>query len=1067
MPTSAVRDWLRNLDLERYAAAFEANDIDVALLTTLTDTDLRELGVASLGHRKRILAAAGETPAAEVPGTERRQVTILFADIVGFTTLSSSLDPEEIHRIVTAFGRMTDGVVEELGGTVDKHIGDAVMALFGAPVAHGDDPLRAVKAALRIHAGVAELGRELGRALEVHAGIASGEVVAGTMASQYTVLGDAVNLASRLEGMAGPRETVISDAVHARVARHVTTASLGEVVVKGLSEPVHVWRVEGLAATFPEQLPLIGRRPELSRLESILDDVAANPAPRLVVLRGEPGLGKSRLLAELTARARARGYRCHQGAIIDFGGRRGADAIGAIVACVLGIGAEGQPVSTDAALVAARGRIDVELHPFVPDLVGCAPSAAYEELLDAMSHERRRSGRHRALASIVSSEPAPRLIAVEDVHWASAATWGDLAALASVGGLLVLTTRPTPASDPLLDGAETIDLEPLAAEESRALCHALAPIDGPLLEAVVTRAAGNPLFLEQLGRSTIDELSSVMPASVQSVVQARVDQLPHRDRVLLQAGAVLGQCFELAALRQLVPNAAPASVALAGLVLVDGPDAYRFAHALVREGVYASLLRSSRQDLHIRAAAWYEGRDASLAAGHLERAGDPSAPGAYRRAAHAQRQRLDYDEALRLVAQGESLATDPDDIMALALLRGEVLFDMGAIGDAQANYRRIVDANHAEEVRCHAWIGLARCLRVTDSPEAHLALDRALEPATRLGLTGARARIHVLRANLYFPHSRLDDCERELELARTLAEPVDDAELHATIHSGLGDLEYARGRIRLAVRHYDDCIDLCRRRGLGRYVAVNQAMRAFCRFALLEIDAALQDVDDCLSAAARTGDVRAQLVGLTGRAILTAEIARPRESLSASRAAIELAARVGARRFEVEGYALEGLALHALDDPEGAARAADVAWRGAQDHLLYIGPVVLALRALLAHDRTTLRTIVEEGRALLRRGALSFNHYFFSGLAIEACLAHADLDAVEQVTADLEEYDRGGATPIVDVIARRARALVQCQRAGVTDASRTELELLVAELDRIGLHGRGAPLRAALRATPT
>ena len=218
--------WLETLGLGQYARAFAENDVDFAVLAQLTDADLKELGVTSLGHRKRLLTAiAGvatpaprAAPTASTPSGERRQVTILFADLCGFTALSQTLDPEELSDLLGRYTKLVDDLVGRYGGTVDKHIGDAVMALFGAPVAHDDDPLRAAHVALHIHEALGQLGEAGGRPLQAHVGIASGEVVAGMLGRaeghDYTVLGDSVNLAARLVGAAGAGQTLISEGVH-------------------------------------------------------------------------------------------------------------------------------------------------------------------------------------------------------------------------------------------------------------------------------------------------------------------------------------------------------------------------------------------------------------------------------------------------------------------------------------------------------------------------------------------------------------------------------------------------------------------------------------------------------------------------------------------------------------------------------------------------------------------------------------------------------------------------------------------------------------------------------------
>jgi class 3 adenylate cyclase len=251
-----VRGWLEQLGLGRYADAFMANDIDEPTLHSPTAEDLRELGITSLGHRKRLLEAitrlANPAPVAdEAAGpaqTERRQVVILFADICGFTELSHTLGAEEAHRIVESFLDRADRIVAEHGGTVDKHVGDATMALFGAPLAHGDDALRAVAAADALQRSMPELSAELGRPLATHVGIAVGDVVAGDIGTSvrrdYTVLGDSVNLAARLVGEAGPGETVLSNGVWRAVSNRMVSTDLGERRLKGIAAPQRLWRLD-------------------------------------------------------------------------------------------------------------------------------------------------------------------------------------------------------------------------------------------------------------------------------------------------------------------------------------------------------------------------------------------------------------------------------------------------------------------------------------------------------------------------------------------------------------------------------------------------------------------------------------------------------------------------------------------------------------------------------------------------------------------------------------------------------------------------------------------------------
>jgi class 3 adenylate cyclase len=225
-----VAAWLRGLGLERYEQAFRESDIDAEVLPKLAAEDLTGLGITSIGHRRKLLVAiaalrtdslaAEPTMTSLLPEAERRQVTVLFADLCGYTRLSRELDAEEVHALLEEFFGLADDIVRRCGGTVDKHIGDCVMAVFGAPIAYGNDPERAVRAALEIQNRLPGLGQKVSRAVAVHIGVASGQVVASGTGStshrEYTVTGELVNLASRLTDQAVPGEILISEAVRRR-----------------------------------------------------------------------------------------------------------------------------------------------------------------------------------------------------------------------------------------------------------------------------------------------------------------------------------------------------------------------------------------------------------------------------------------------------------------------------------------------------------------------------------------------------------------------------------------------------------------------------------------------------------------------------------------------------------------------------------------------------------------------------------------------------------------------------------------------------------------------------------
>jgi tetratricopeptide (TPR) repeat protein len=279
----------------------------------------------------------------------------------------------------------------------------------------------------------------------------------------------------------------------------------------------------------------------------------------------------------------------------------------------------------------------------------------------------------------------------------------------------------------------------------------------------VERAAGNPLFLEQLLRNAEERADGAVPDSVQSLVQARIDRLEPSDKQALQAASVFGQRFALGGLRALIedPSYAPRKLVEHALLRPLG-DEFLFGHALIRDAVYSTLLRSRQRELHKRAASWFAERDLGLHAQHLDRAEDPRAPQAYLAAARNEAARYRYEQALALIQRGAFLARNPNDRFALTCYRGELLHDKGEVAGARIAYEEALAQGQDDADHCRAWLGIAAVKRVTDDVPGALAdVERAEAVATRLSLLGEAARAHFLHGNLLFPRGDLEGCLRE------------------------------------------------------------------------------------------------------------------------------------------------------------------------------------------------------------------------------------------------------------------------------------------------------------------
>jgi class 3 adenylate cyclase len=712
-----------------------------------------------------------ETRSVAEPQGDRRPVTVLFCDLVGYTRLSSVLDPEEVHAVLERFFALVDSVVASFGGTIDKHIGDAAMALFGAPLARGNDTERAVRAALEIQAGVPGLATGLSSPFAVHVGIATGEVIATAIGSQhhrgYTVTGEAANVAARLLDRAASGETLVSGPVYQATQHMAAYEPIGPLSLKGLPHPVDAWRLTGTRITASGTHALVGRRSELGQIRAALAACVDGASGTALLIRGEAGIGKTRLVDELRSIAAESGMTSHAGFVLDFGTARGHGAVRTVVAGLLGLGRDPTPEAIEGAIDAAR--LNAGLEPddalYLRDLLEVPQSETTRALYQAMDGMARTHGKERVVTALVeaSANLRPLLVTIEDVHWADEETLSLLATITRATAesriVLVMTTRPE--GDPLdarwraMTGrgtVVTIDLSPLTPVD--ALTIARQFIDaGAFAAQCVERAGGNPLFLEQLLRGARDLTDGRLPASIQSVVLARTDLLSAQDRRAIQTASVLGQLFGLSHLRILLQEPKYSCDNLVRSVLVrPARNGLVFAHALVREGVYSSLTHARRRELHRAAAAIFVD-DPVLRAEHLDRAGDGEAARAYLIASKVQVGLFRQDQAVTLALRGLAIATDKRDSIDLAIQLGDLHQDAGRGTDALQAYLRALGVAEDVADRCRALLGCAasnRLIAKIDDASRRLpkqSLSRTRSAMTRLSPSSTiSAAISILRA---------------------------------------------------------------------------------------------------------------------------------------------------------------------------------------------------------------------------------------------------------------------------------------------------------------------------------
>jgi class 3 adenylate cyclase len=672
-----IGGWLRGLGLERYEQAFRENEIDLRVLPELTADDLKELGVAAIGHRRLLLkaiadlaAGAGRAAAEEVLAAspsnataeaERRQLTVMFSDLVGSTSLSTRFDPEDLREIVGAYHRCVADTVARFAGFVAKYMGDGVLIYFGYPEAHEDDAERAVRAGLAVIDAVRQLAAA--EPLNVRLGIASGLVVVGDLigagaAQERGVVGETPNLAARLQALAQPGTLVIAESTRRQIGALFEVEDLGPRPLAGFGEPQRAWRVldeSGVVSRFEAlrsgTTPLVGRDEELDLLLRRWQQAKSGEG-RIVLVSGEPGIGKSRLTAALSQRIESEPhtrlrYFCsphdQDSALYPFIGQleraagfaRDDTATTKLdkLEALLGDGAEPGDVSLIAEMLSLSG--DERFPPL--DL---SPQRKKERTLAALL--RQLQALVRPLQALV--RPQPVLMIFEDLHWIDPTSREllDLTVekITDLPVLLVATYRPE-FQPPWVGGSQVtmIALNRLGRSEGATLVHQLAGNLGALppdvVNDIVERTDGVPLFVEELTKAVVEaganrgymSISAVppwslaVPATLHASLLGRLDRLGPAAKTVAQVGAAIGREFSYELLAAATPLPEPAlqealrRLVKAGLIFQRGapPMAeYLFKHALVQDTAYSTLLRGPRQALHRRIAEALEQRFSDL-----------------------------------------------------------------------------------------------------------------------------------------------------------------------------------------------------------------------------------------------------------------------------------------------------------------------------------------------------------------------------------------------------------------------------------------------------------------------
>ena len=847
-----VANWLLGLGLEQYAAVFEENAVDGETLRELTAEDLKELGVSLVGHRRKLLAAIAtlkdkpvptdgqaqaENPdqdnANNVAAAERRQLTVMFCDLVGSTRLSAELDPEDLRQVIGGYQAAVTEEVTKLGGFVAKYMGDGVLVYFGYPHAHEEDAERALRAGLALVERIGRLEWREAR-LSARVGIATGIVIVGDLighgsAQERGVVGETPNLAARLQAMAKPGSVLSDDTTRRLVGELFECRDLGVVEVKGLPVPVRVWKVAGLStidsrfeALHAKRLtPMIGRDEELGLLLRRWERAKAGEG-QVVLVSGEAGIGKSRLIAAMqdnvgdSPRATLR-YFCSphhcDSMLYPFIAQleRWAD-----------FARDDQPAARLDKLKTSVGSLPAappNTLPLLADLLGVVDESIAPIMADPPRKREMMLSLWPKLFETLTKD-GPLLVLFEDAHWTDATSLEVLdrvvAQISRHPALLVATFRPEFRPSWMGQPAvSALSLSRLLPHQTSALIAGVTrgkPLPPEIQYHIVQRTDGVPLFVEELTSMLVESgmlreedeefvleqplLTQVIPASLQASLMARLDRLAPVKEVA-QIGAAIGREFSyelLAAVARRTDaqlTSALDQLTEAGLVFRRGtpPNAsYTFKHALVQDAAYNTLLRARRRELHARIGHVLEESFPEIAASQPELL-----------AHHCAEAGLD-DAAIDYWRKG-----------------GERALERSANAEAAAHLERAIrllktlpagtERNHRELPLQMALGSTMRALKGHAANEtlevynhARALLDETIPAKQQMAVLYGEWSVAVLR-----------DCRKGLEIARqslTLAQSDDDPEAAAFACRMNGIALWLTGSLEEAVPHLERAVRL-------------------------------------------------------------------------------------------------------------------------------------------------------------------------------------------------------------------------------------------------------------------
>lgn len=931
-------------------------------------------------------------------------------------------DPEQADLVWQERLALLSRVVRSFGGRVVAQIGRQAVCGFGLGRVRGTEADRACLAA-------AEL---VDRLPEARAGIASGQVI--YRPQDGSLIGQATSEAQALCARARVGEVLLSDAV-AGAQRASGTAAPGP---------------DGTLRLLPGEVadggaPLVGRNLEIGQFMALLDASRDGGYGGAMLIRGEAGIGKTRLVNEFGTLAAQENFRVHAGRIYDFGSARGQDATAQLVRSLLGARS-----ATEAAL---DGRFDPLHVPFLLTILDADPGPDAADQIASLSAQERLERSCDAVIGLVRGAARDNglVLLVEDLHWADRLTLFVLPrlarALSELPVVMLMTSRVAgEALDPdwraAMGGAAlvTVDLQPLRRADAGRLANALGADQQGLAE-LLERAGGNPLFIEQLVRS--ERRRSVparlagrhdeLPITIQSLAVAQLEALPQAAQTALRGASVLGQRFAGDVLTEVLGAEPELNDAVeAGLIARLGERGaaaagdWGFHHALIRDGIYHNILPSERRALHERAGRYFEARSLSLCAQHLDLADADDAADALLRAAEDEIRHYRLARSRELVDR--VLAREPGNGRGL-LLNAELELLAGSTARAAEAYRECLSVAAETAQQARALVGLGMALNQLDDFDGAV---EALREAVTLNREDAayQADAWLQLGNALFPQGLTEQCLEAHETALTHAERADSTLCQARAEGGLGDAYYQQGAMLTAHRHFDRCVALGETHGHPSVVPANQAMRALSLMYQNRLVDALADGRSALARAEASSNLRHQLLAHNVLGSIESFHGDVDQGLNHALRTVELGQRIGSRRFVVDGLAQIAHLLWSAGRVEDARHAIDQVLEHLDVSLMpFAGAYVRGLQALCAVTAGERHAHLAAGERLLSGAAVSHCHIYFRAAAIEACLVSGELERALHFADGLTGYTAPEPLPFTELFIRAARS-----RAGADGA---------------------------------